>query len=390
MLRRQLIFGISSGLLVSQGVRAKTVSDLVVPKEKKLQLNAKPYYQLIEIKGTAFERGKRYGSSASGAIKRNIDFYSSAFEKSANIDWPQAQKLAMKFLPVIEKYCPSYVEEMKGIAEGSGRSFEDILTLNCRSEVLFAKTDACSCIIIPEGRGKNGHVFMGQTWDWMASARQNSVVLKVHQEGEPSILMICEAGMVGGKGLNSEGISICLNATSVGKGKIGVPLHLMMRKVLDSSLATEAIKAVSILPRAGSGAFNIATRSGFEMVIEFSPDQFDVIMSQGEPLIHTNHYLSPLIAPQDKAKSFIPSTFTRYNTMEKWLKKRGGRIGEKEIFRLLSNHDNYPESICYHEDPRISGERYCSVYAMVMDVTAGKLWVTDGYPCEGKVSEYRL
>lgn len=87
--------------------------------------------------------------------------------------------------------------------------------------------------------------------------------------------------MVGGKGLNSEGISICLNATSVGKGKIGVPLHLMMRKVLDSSLATEAIKAVSMLPRAGSGAFNIATRSGFEMVIEFSPDQFDVIMSQG-------------------------------------------------------------------------------------------------------------
>ena len=57
MLRRQLILGISSGLLVSQGVRAKTVSDLVVPKERKLQLNAKPYYQLIEIKGTAFERG---------------------------------------------------------------------------------------------------------------------------------------------------------------------------------------------------------------------------------------------------------------------------------------------------------------------------------------------
>lgn len=54
MFRRQLILGISSGLLVSQGVRAKTVSDLVVPKERKLQLNAKPYYQLIEIKGTAF------------------------------------------------------------------------------------------------------------------------------------------------------------------------------------------------------------------------------------------------------------------------------------------------------------------------------------------------
>lgn len=86
MRRRQLILGISLGLLADQVVQAKTVSDLSAPKERKLQLNAKPYYQLIEIKGTAFERGKRYGSSASGAIKRNIDFYSSAFKKSANID----------------------------------------------------------------------------------------------------------------------------------------------------------------------------------------------------------------------------------------------------------------------------------------------------------------
>ncbi|MFQ8598094.1 MAG: hypothetical protein ACLSA4_06010, partial [Parasutterella sp.] len=63
----------------------------------------------------------------------------------------------------------------------------------------------------------------------------------------------------------------------------------------------------------------------------------------------------------------------------------------QRFLNLLSNHNNYPESICYHEDPRITeGERYCSVYAIVMDVTAGKLWVTDGYPCEGKVSEYQL
>lgn len=138
--------------LSAKGFGQKTVSDLVVPKERKLQLNAKPYYQLIEIKGTAFERGKRYGSSASGAIKRNIDFYSSAFEKSANIDWPKAQKLAMKFLPVIEKYCPSYVEEMKGIAEGAGRSFEDILTLNAECVVLFAKA---GCLFL--------HYYSGRT-----------------------------------------------------------------------------------------------------------------------------------------------------------------------------------------------------------------------------------
>ena len=217
MLRRQLILGISSGLLVSQGVRAKTVSDLVVPKERKLQLNAKPYYQLIEIKGTAFERGKRYGSSASGAIKRNINFYSSAFEKSANIDWPQAQKLAMKFLPVIEKYCPSYVEEMKGIAEGAGRSFEDILTLNCRSEVLFAKADACSCIIIPEGRGKNGHVFMGQTWVTITERKEAAGLIGQRDFGGTKKWRTCFVSDGTGHAM--------LNAVSDRAIALGIPIH---------------------------------------------------------------------------------------------------------------------------------------------------------------------
>ena len=38
-----------------------------------IQLNAKPYYQLIEIKGTAFERGKRYGQRKKLSAERVAD-----------------------------------------------------------------------------------------------------------------------------------------------------------------------------------------------------------------------------------------------------------------------------------------------------------------------------
>lgn len=390
MKRRELFLGT---LLVSAGIfpaQAKIASNLEVPLIKNLSINEKPFYPTIELKGDAKTRGKIYGEKAKGAIERNIAFYSKFFEISAGISWQKAQELSKRFLPVIEKYSPEAIEEMQGVAEGSGREFGEILTLNCRSEVLFAKADACSCVMIPAEKGLGGDVYMGQTWDWLSSAVGNSVVLKIFKENSPTILMVCEAGLIGGKGLNSEGLGICLNATSVGKGRVGMPLHLLMRNVLEAGLPSEAIKAVSAVPRAGSGTFNIATRNNYEMIIEFSPDNFDVIMSAGEPLIHTNHYLSPLFREKDAAKHFIPSTFTRFNTMKKYLKAHQEKMGEKELFALLSNHDNYPESICYHADPRLSGDRYLSVYAMVMNVNQGILWISDGYACDGKVSEYRL
>lgn len=390
IIRRKFIAALVSGIFCGFAARAKVVSELQVPKIHSPEIEKQPFYPFIELKGSARQRGVTYGRNAAEQIDRNIKFYASVFQSSAGIDWEKAKSLAEKFMPVIQKYSPESIEEMKGIAHGSGKSFEDILTLNCRSEVLFANSDACTCIMVPAELGEDGNVFMGQTWDWFAKARSNSVILKVEQQGAPTILMVCEAGLVGGKGLNSEGLGVCLNAASVGKGKIGMPLHLMMRNILNSSLPTEALKAVSAVPRAGSGVFNIASRSNYEMQVEFSPDAFDVIMGHGEALVHTNHYLSALIAPKDAAKSFIPSTYTRLNGVQRQLSGMKGPIGMKRLFRLLSDHELYPESVCYHEDPRLSGERYCTVYAMVMDVCSGILWISAGYPCEGKISEYRL
>ena len=51
-------------------------------------------------------------------------------------------------------YRPDLIDEMKGIAEGAGVPFDVILTLNCRSEVMFAKSEApadeCSVIGVPQ------------------------------------------------------------------------------------------------------------------------------------------------------------------------------------------------------------------------------------------------
>lgn len=343
-------------------------------------------YPVFELKGTSYERGLTYGRTVTEAIKRNISFYEMIFKTFANVPWSKAKALSKRFVPYIEKYCPYAIDEMKGIAEGSGIDFDDILTLNCRSEAMFAASDGCTAVAFIPEQTHSSEVLMGQTWDWFMPARENTCILKIYQQDMPDILMVAEAGLIGGKGLNSLGLGLLLNAVSVGKGKPGLPLHLIMRNILNSTLPTEALDCVAHVPRAGSGTLTVGYAEGYAMCIEFSPDNFDVFMAEEKPLVHTNHFLSPLIAPFDTGKAGPLSTYTRLNTISRKIAGAPEPQNAQDIFTLLTSHELYPESLCYHEDVRDKGLRACTIYSLAMNLNKRELLISNGYPCEGRVS----
>ncbi len=53
---------------------------------------------------------------------------------------------------------------MQGIADGAGVDLVTILTLNCRSEIMFAKAklaeDACTTIGVPPEASASGHTYL--------------------------------------------------------------------------------------------------------------------------------------------------------------------------------------------------------------------------------------
>lgn len=51
------------------------------------------------------------------------------------MDWNVACRLATVYKKQIEDFNPKYIMEMQGIADGAGRRFEEILAINCRSEL---------------------------------------------------------------------------------------------------------------------------------------------------------------------------------------------------------------------------------------------------------------
>jgi isopenicillin-N N-acyltransferase like protein len=76
--------------------------------------------------------------------------------------WPDVLSTALKFLPYLSARWPAYVEEVRGVAEGAGAGFEDILAINVRTEIAYGMfDDGCTAFA---WRDKDGG-WLAQNWD---------------------------------------------------------------------------------------------------------------------------------------------------------------------------------------------------------------------------------
>lgn len=340
-------------------------------------------YICIELSGSAKERGRIYGEAARDKIRRSIENYQCLFDRRAGISWATAREISHQFIPYIKDVYPEGLLEIEGIAEGGGFDFDDILTLNCRSEILFAIPDGCSAIgAVPE-LAENGHTLLAQTWDWAENSVDTIVALKIKQAPLPSMVIFTEAGIIGGKGVNSAGLGVTLNATSTGKGRVGVPLHLLYRAILNQNSFSHAVEVVASAKRAGCGCFNIGSADGLVGSLEFTPDTFDVLMCEDKALCHTNHYLSPLMAGQDlKFISTHAHTLVRLNVIRRRC-AACGKLDFPKIESIFKDHTNYPNSVCKHSDLSVPEyNRTITVYTVLMDLNDRVIDFYPGNTCE--------
>ena len=79
-------------------------------------------FPLIDLSGSAHERGLQHGRAVPDRIERGIKMYADSLLKNG-VDWPELERRAEALVPVIETFDAAYVEEMRGIAAGSGQPF---------------------------------------------------------------------------------------------------------------------------------------------------------------------------------------------------------------------------------------------------------------------------
>jgi hypothetical protein len=89
----------------------------------------------LEVSGSHRTAGRNIGHHFAGAIHRFFDNYSFLQEKLLPfLKRSVGQRLFQSYLKLHQIRFPQYIAELEGMADGSGRPFEDLLAVNLRGE----------------------------------------------------------------------------------------------------------------------------------------------------------------------------------------------------------------------------------------------------------------
>ena len=359
----------------------------------------------VRVEGGPFERGRSYGEQVPDRIALSIRAYGEVFRDLVGWDWPTVRSQAERYVEPIDAFGPAYLDEMRGIADGAGVAFEDILAINVRTEVMFAakaraaeeasrgRPEGCSAFaVLPEASG-DGHTLIGQNWDWLPHCFDTVVVLEARQDRGPDFVTVVEAGLLAKTGMNSSGVGLVTNAlvTDRDLGEPAIPYHVLLRAILDQETLSDAYSTLMARPRSSSANYLVAHVDGIAANVEAAPGDFSrlfLLFPEDGVLLHTNHFRSPAFDAKDVSLWVMPDSPFRLERLRTAVSTAGPGLRLDTFRTVLADHANYPSGICCHPDARMPGyDQGATVASVLMDLDDRRLWLADGHPCS---APYRL
>ncbi|MFC5728918.1 MULTISPECIES: C45 family autoproteolytic acyltransferase/hydolase [Nocardioides] len=353
--------------------------------------------RVVQVKGAPYQCGYGHGTQAHDQINEAADVYRRWFHAFAGLDSRAVAEAVLPHLDWLETHRPDALVEMQGIADGAGLPVSAIAALNFRTEIAYRAVGTtalteCTVVGVDASASADGHVYIGQNWDWLTELLELAILLDIDLEGGRRLVTITEPGMLAKLGMNSSGVGLCVNLLGSDVNGIGGSFHTLARDVLQSTSALDGTWAVSSAERAGSGNFLIGGKTGEVVDLEYNPKRYDLLFPRNGVVAHANHFLAPEPGVRDRMDylpQLSPGTYFRQHRADQLLdeaRNRGG-VSLADISQVLRDHYGAPESICRHPGVpdscggtrEILGQTNVSA---IFDLTAAVMHLAVGTPCE--------
>jgi isopenicillin-N N-acyltransferase-like protein len=359
-----------------------------------------PPVPLIRVAGTPAECGFGYGATARAVILANLELYLRRFRDAAGLDQATVRRYGLAFRAATATHHPRVAQMLDGVAEGAGVPAADLYALNARTELIYgARPDGaaggCTSVGVLGTHTANGHLLLGQNWDWHPDQREAMVLLATRDERGHSVLTLTEAGMLAKAGLNSAGLGVCVNMLGCDRDSLpvldgergaGVPYHVLLRAALEAPHLSAALRRVCAGDR--NSSINLllgqAAEAGGELIdLELVPGDAGWLHPVDGMITHANH-LETALPVHDVMKQLSGSSLFRSARARRLLRPAAatGRLTERDLAGVFHDHASYPQAICRHVDPADGpAERSETVYSVLLDLDDRRFGLAAGPPC---------
>ncbi len=363
---------------------------------------------LLELEGTGRQLGCAHGEALKDSITTLYEKYMDCTVKQAHISTTEEELLglAMRNYEFARDYAPDLLEEMLGIAEGSGLAVEKIMFLHCLLEgldlispqpassllkgpFLASSSPGCTAFGAVGRATSDGRVLVGENYDMHAELYDHAVLLKI-KKPETTLLLFSFAGIIGCQGLSSHKLAVVINKLITRDVRAGVPYTFVVRRALEQKNLAEALGQIMAAERA-AGVNYLLADSSVIINIETTACYFDVLPIPDNIISHANHYKSYRLQEYEGIGRIVGDSFVRDAAMYNGVKNSYGQIDVPKAQQLLADHSGYPHSLCKHPPKNVPHYRaHQTIASMICTPADMKAWVCWGNPCQEKYEEYCL
>lgn len=350
--------------------------------------------------GSGYELGMQHGKY----FKEEIGEIVQKWRESVNAQLDrEAQEVLKEFFAYadfdssIKKWTPELYEEIRGIADGSGQDFDQIMVFSLLDEFWVylnsLENHHCSNIGVPSVDG--GVSYIAQNMDIESFTDGYQTLIRIEATADrPEQLVLSHPGLIALNGMNSSGVGLVMNTIlQLNASNSGLPVAFVVRKVLSMTDRDQIIDFITSINHASGQNYILGVRGevfNFEAsankVVRFDPG------NKNQTVYHTNHPIvnddvKPWFAQYDPKE--IPDTIPATSNSYIRLAALTTRVADAEavtddhIKDALRTKDDAKNPVCRTIDPKMNGFTFASV---VMTLTGEPyLEITAGPPSE---SEY--
>jgi len=369
--------------------------------------NVRGVFPVIELKGSAYNRGYIHGKQ----LKTEIgEVYRKWKDNIGSMTRDDPEKVLVDFLqetnfePITKKYNPEILEELKGISDGSGQTYDDVFAFQLVDEFWVyldkkfnASNHHCSSIGVPARDGLDAYI--AQNMDLENYMNGYQVLLHIAAtDREPEQYIVTCAGMIALNGMNDQGIGVCLNTImELQASPDGMPVAFIIRTLLKKHNGADALNFLQSVKHASGQNFILGVADSvydFEastnQVVRFLPEN-----GKNELVYHTNHALvNHDVKPWYKNyhKQVITGVLqdensqARYAALQNHLSIQPASVSEKLVKDVLRSKDDKKNPICRSFTQRSGFFTFSSVVFRL----SGKrsIQITYGSPDHADFKEY--
>jgi isopenicillin-N N-acyltransferase-like protein len=357
----------------------------------------------VQAKGTYRELGRAVGEAARERVQASVDFFRADFTTMTHgrLSFEEAERQTPAYERQARRWLPQYVEELEGLAEGSGVPFSQLLVLNCGEEFTSDEPvapaegrsphsgDHCTAVAVVGG----GRHIVGHNMDWYVVDAANNVLFDLTCPDGTRVMGLAGAPYLLMLGMNSHGVGNVSNSVHSTDNRIGVPNVFVRRSTLEARTLEEARARGLLAARArgtnqffadtGGRLWDLETSATAHALMDHTPAGF---------MAHSNHYVSPEMQAYEGYGG--GESEVRLTTAERLLAE-GLAAGEDPVdlvARVLRTHDPSPEDcICGHPEPDLPpGDQGMTVGSLICDLDERRMYACAGPPCENPYQVFEM